>query len=140
MSFPSFIDSIRFTSNSVGLSHPSLDQGLASCEKVLNIAGYVPIVSNVSGALRLVYGEVEVVAAVAVGVFLILKALFNSNAEQCSQEVCQGRDIMVHYALHGLGNICRGSVESLFFIGNLSTLFYDFVLEKRFAYASEVQQ
>lgn len=107
--------------------HPmqrALDQALHTFEKVLNVAGYVPFVSAISGAIRIGYGKVEVIGAIAAGALLTVKALFNRDAEQRSFDFKYAVAVAANYSIHGLANIGRGFVEALPII-NLSCLVYD---------------
>ncbi len=107
--------------------HPmqqTLDQALHTIEQVLNVAGYLPLVSMISGSIRIAYGKIEVIGAVAAGALLALKGFANSDPEQRSKEVDYGVAVIVNYSIHGLINIGRAFVEAIPLI-NLSCLVYD---------------
>lgn len=104
--------------------HRTLDQALHTFEKVLNFAGYIPIVSTISGSIRIAYGKAEVVGAVAAGALLAIKALCNTDADQRARDMDYAVAVGVNYSIHGLANIGRGFVEAIPII-NLSCLVYD---------------
>ncbi|MBS0606124.1 MAG: hypothetical protein AB7H48_05785 [Parachlamydiales bacterium] len=104
--------------------HQTLDQALHTFEKVLNFAGYIPIVSTFSGSIRIAYGKAEVVGAIAAGALLAVKALCNTDAEKRARDFDYAAGVAVNYSIHGLANIGRGFVEAIPII-NLSCLVYD---------------
>lgn len=117
------------------VTQAALDRNLSQFEKALNVAGYIPIVSSVSGAVRVLYGKIEVVAAVGTAAISALKALF-SDARGSKEWF--GRSVMaLDYALHGVANIVRGYIEMVPFLGLALCLPYDHCLEERVTYPTE---
>ena len=97
-----------------------LDESFQSFEKMLNVFGYIPIVSSVSGSVRQVYGNVQVIGGLATAV---LSSLSNQRQAEHGLEI----------AVHGIANMCRSSVEMVPFL-NLACIPYD--MGNRFEYQS----
>lgn len=112
-----------------------IDSTLASFEKDLNFVGYIPFASMLSGALRIIYGKIEVIGSVALGALSAIKSLFY-NGEQKEQEWNRAVHFF-NYALHGIANIFRGTLETVPFLSLVTCLPYD-MLELRFTYPKEV--
>ena len=70
----------------------TLTYGIEQFEICLKYAGYVPVVSTISGGFRIVWGTLELISAVALAIIL-------------------RRKDPLEFALSGLGNIVRGHVE-----------------------------
>ncbi len=100
---------------------------LQGVEKSFDCAGYFWIIAPLTGGLRIVYGQVEIISAVA---FL---TLFQGASFFCSEEnkkfYCEESDRMVDYVIHGAVNIFRGEVECAPFL-NVSCLLYDLFVAK----------
>ena len=108
-----------------------LDHTCARMEHLFNKIGWIPYASWVSGSLRIAVGKIMVIAGLAMAAYKFLKGVFSNNpalAEEAGQ--------FAGYALHGIGNICRGFVEIFPFV-NLTALFYD-AFVGRFCYSSEI--
>lgn len=105
--------------------HAALDKGIRSLEKILNVAGYIPFVSSISGTLRVALGKVEIIGAIAAGALLGIKGIFAPTAELRSTEINYAIGVAATYSLHGFANIGRGIVEVIPLFGNISTLVYD---------------
>ena len=98
---------------------------LPTVERGFNGAGYIPFaVHRVSGGVRMVYGLVETVAAVALG-FLISSTGFCKREEELRKEGVKIFD----FAIHGVANMVRGYVETRQWV-NLVFILYDQVPEK----------
>lgn len=102
-----------------------LDHFMKSVEKILNLPGYVPIVSSFSGALRAEMGKVELIASLFIGAYVGF----------VTGDVDQGIAAVIIYAIHGLTNIGRGVVECIPLLGNFLCWIYDDV--SRVAYPFE---
>ena len=111
----------------------NLNKTLNSFEGGLNIAGYVPIVSTFSGALRANYGKLEVIGAIVAGALIAVRALFLVNASDQDRELKRAIDVFTCYALHGVANIIRGVLEVIPLVSLVTCLPYD-LSGKRFAY------
>lgn len=113
-----------------------LHSTLCAFEKGLNIAGYVPLVSCISGAVRGMYGKIEIIAGVVAASFLAIAAFFNPNADVSRQWVRKAVDILTTYSLHGIANIGRSWIEMIPLLSLVTCLPYD-LMGKRFAYPQE---
>jgi hypothetical protein len=111
----------------------NLNKTLNSFEGGLNIAGYVPVVSTFSGALRINYGKLEVIGAIAAAVLITFRALFLVNASDRDRELKRAIDVFTCYSLHGVANMIRGILEIVPFVSLATCLPYD-LSDKRFAY------
>jgi hypothetical protein len=112
----------------------SLDYGLKSTEKVFNKAGYVPFLSTLSGAFRLIGGLIEVITGV---VFSIFNAIAMAAARDPKNKDFYKKNVYLGmmYSGHGVANIVRSFVEIFPFV-NLVTIKYDKVF--RICYPYEV--
>ena len=111
----------------------NLNKTLNSFEGGLNVAGYVPIVSTFSGALRINYGKLEVIGAIVAAVLITARALFLVNTSDRDRELKRALDVFTCYTLHGIANIFRGILETIPLISLVTCLPYD-LYGKRFAY------
>ncbi len=112
-----------------------IDSTLANFEKDLNFVGYIPIASSFSGALRVAFGKIEVIAGVVLGAISGIKSLFY-NGQQKEQEWKHAVSLF-NYSLHGIANIFRGILECIPFVSLVTCLPYD-KAEVRFTYPKEV--
>jgi hypothetical protein len=94
-------------------------------EKVLNVVGYLPLASRGSGAFRMIYGRVQMVA------FLVIFVVSNMKRN----EYMAARSF--YCLINGMGNVARGTAESYGLFGGLVCVFYDYVLKKRYKYPGE---
>ena len=109
-----------------------LNSKLQASEELLNMAGYVPFINTVSGGIRITYGGLELISALALAIFFGLKAIFSSaplNSERFK--------LCAEYATHGLANMGRGILESGTLLAALVLYPYDNIFKKRFAYSTE---
>jgi len=110
----------------------NLEKGFVVAESALNTAGYIPLVSSVSGGIRGTIGalqfQIGLLSALGFGI-----AAAVSDSEEYSE--IAGRSL--HYAAHGVGNNLRGTVEVIPVI-NLLTILYDLSGE-RYKYAIETE-
>ncbi len=103
----------------------SLDFSLDKFEHGLNVAGYIPLVSSVSGGIRAIMGKIEVIGALATAAFIAVAALFNPDAAQRHAQLSKSAEIAVKYSLNGVANIFRGALEIVPFLSLLTCLPYD---------------
>jgi len=94
-----------------------VDTGLQGFEQCLDLAGYIPIVSSISGGIRIDYGMCEIVAGLAIGILGAAAALFTRDYKV----FWWGMEIVVH----GFANIARGGIECQKWI-NLLCLMSDY--------------
>lgn len=113
-----------------------LNYVLSVVETGLNYAGYIPFVSKLSGSLRISYGQLEVIAAVATAALLAARAFTNTDLRVRAQGLDRAREVFSCYALHGVANVGRGILETFSFVGLAACLPYD-LLQNRFRYPYE---
>jgi hypothetical protein len=118
------------------VNQAALDRNLSQMEGFFNIAGYIPVVSSVTGAARILYGKIEVVAGIAAAAFLAIKALF--SGDRSANEWFDKSLMALDYAIHGAANVIRGYIEIVPFFGLLLCLPYDRCFNCRLAYPTEV--
>lgn len=114
----------------------NLNKTIAVGEQCLNIAGYIPGVSSVSGAFRLAGGKIEIIGGIAAAVIVALAALSAPDATSKRQGLSRAVTILTTYFLHGIANAFRGSIEMIPFISLVTCLPYD-LLKNRFTYLHE---
>lgn len=100
-------------------------------ERVFNVVGYIPLICVPSGAVRALYGLVQIVIGVATGTFHLAGDLIRSAPKG------YGYRAMRNYAhvSHGFGNVIRGAIEALTVLG-LPSLVYD-ITGLRYSYEGE---
>jgi hypothetical protein len=86
---------------------------IACIEIVGNVCGYIPIMGT--GSIRIGCGFVAVAYNI---VKIIFSIFFQNNWETHKENI---------YIIHGVVNIFRGSVETIY-LGNLAMLIYDLFL------------
>lgn len=102
-----------------------IDRGMAKVEKGLNEAGYTPMVSFLTGVLRIVLGKIEILASLYIGAIVLAE----------TKDMDRAVEVILHYSSHGLAKILRGAVEIFPIIGNLTCYGYDKIY--RYAYQFE---
>ncbi len=120
----------------MGEIEDAIDSGFEWFEHGLNTAGYLPIVSTVSGSLRVSFGKLEVIGAIVVAAFIAIKALFNPDPIEKYLQLEKATQILVKYSLHGAANVLRGTLEIFPLLSLVTCLPYD-LSGKRFAYVRE---
>ncbi len=101
--------------------YASIDRSIATAEIWANRIGWIPLASSVSGFLRYLFGQAEMIAGLALGIFKFLQSMYTQNSMDKTQS-----QLGFHYAVHGLGNMARAVVEM--FVGlNLLCALYDFL-------------
>ncbi len=70
----------------ISIDSRNLDQDLYHFESVLNIAGYIIGLSSATGALRMVYGKLEIIGAVALAMIKLIEYSW-SETEETKQEI-----------------------------------------------------
>lgn len=110
------------------IEYNELDLMCARVEKSLNLPGYIPLISTVSGGFRLLAGKVMTSAAIIATVGFLIASVFDD-------QYCEHAKRSIDYIAHGLANVLRGSIEFIPFF-NLVTLPYD--ASTRFTYNAEL--
>jgi hypothetical protein len=116
----------------------NLNKTLNDFEHGLNIVGYVPFVACISGSLRISYGKLEIIGAVAIAAIVAIRALFINNAVERDRELRRAAEILIYYSAHGFANIGRGMIEVVPLLSLVTCLPYD-LLGKRMAYSTQEQ-
>ncbi len=120
----------------MGEIEDSIDNAFGWFEHGLNIAGYIPLVSTISGGIRIGFGKLEVIGAIAVAAFTAIKALFNPDPIEKHLQLDKAAKILVKYSLHGAANVLRGTLEVFPFVSLVTCLPYD-LAGNRFSYVRE---
>ena len=111
--------------------------------KFFNTAGWIPLVSIVSGTLREGMGSLMCIAAL---VELVVRLIFMANGRLFGfldkNDLQQQRELLwssVNLFFHGVSNCQRGGIETSGILGNILCFIYDKGFEMRFRYACEKQ-
>ncbi len=112
----------------------TLDQSLGNTERTKNRVAYFWI-GGLPGALTIIAGLVETIAALATAIFYGLKSLCHRDI---GKKITAQQDAYraLNFVAHGLASMCRGVVE-LIPIFNLTLLIYDEVFKLRMTYLKE---
>lgn len=113
----------------------NLDKTLATVEKFLDVAGYIPVVSTFSGAFRIKYGKVETVASVGLSAVSALYAVCKQDQAERARGLDRAVEVLT-YSIHGIANVFRGAIEMVPFLSLFTCLPYD-LLKARFTYPRE---
>jgi hypothetical protein len=100
----------------------SISLSFEPIDNTLNTLGYIPIVSNFSGGLRVFLGTIQAVAALAALMFGLATNQFNMNGKTLAH--------MTLTIVSGIANMVRGTIEQLPLAGNLACYGYDFLKSK----------
>lgn len=104
----------------------------ASMEKTLNIAGYFPGFSSISGSARAIWAVAEIIVSVVKAPFLLIGDLFSTY----SHGKFHRSYLNMAHSGHAILNLVRGVVESAPVIGNVTCVVYD-LMDLRIGYAVE---
>jgi hypothetical protein len=104
----------------------------AGMEKTLNIAGYFPGFSSISGSARAIWGVAEIIVSVVKAPFLLIRDLFSSY----SHGKFHRSYLNFAHSGHAILNLLRGVIESAPVIGNVTCAVYD-LMDLRIGYAVE---
>lgn len=105
----------------------------AAMERVVDIAGYIPVVSQTTLVARVGIAAIQMFSAVfcaSVIGYENLKSYFSK--EKIDVELCDeaSRDI-AYFSSNAFQNICRGFIEQAPFIGNLICLSWDIIKQRQ---------
>jgi hypothetical protein len=126
---------VHMTTNAVDTffdHEEKLNNCLNSTENALNVAGYIPGVSTLSGAARFTMGKIQFFAS---AIFVIISVmpilLFGSvpNPRQTKVFNCAKKHLE-----HAQANLLRGFIESIPFLGNITMFIYDSSKYTRLSY------
>jgi hypothetical protein len=101
------------------INYASVDHALSSAEDWVNKAGWIPVVSLVSGYCRYELGKIQTIASLAYAMIKFVESYFTGEG------ALKEAKLAAHYAVHGVGNMARGFVEQIFLLGNVLCLIYD---------------
>ena|ERR1700690_1508783 len=117
-------------------SEYQLNNTLAKVERGFDYVGYIPVVSALSGALRVVCGKIEIIAGIAASALTAIVALFSPTAYERHEGMKKAANILTTYTVHGIANIFRGALEATALLGTVACLPYD-LFGNRFSYPQE---
>lgn len=106
---------------------------LAKSETALNLIGYIPVISSMSGLVRMVGGKIQALIGFFVAAFSLFTAFKSVNKFRALLIFRIG----LEHLLHGICNLIRGSIETVPLLSLVLCLPYDHLLKKRFKYSSE---
>ncbi len=112
----------------------SIENRIAHVEQVLNPIDKIPFLGCLSGIVRILAGIVELVAGM---VFSLIKVIKTKPTTQKQRWDAMKPGFI--YALHGMGNILRGSIAALPFVNLLALSIYDKYVG-RMNYEQEIMQ
>lgn len=107
---------------------------LSTAENALNLVGYIPMISALSGAIRLAGAKVQMLGGVLATVFLLLKGIYGKSFKAHNFQKCR---LAIEQILHGAFNFCRALVELVPFLSLFLCLPYDRLLHRRLKYTYE---
>ena len=88
-------------------------------EKTLNICGYIPAVSSVSGPIRALYGKAKIITGIAAAIFSA------SGVITLSPTIAP--ILATHLIFSGLIELFRGAIETIPVFGNIACIIHDFI-------------
>lgn len=98
-----------------------VERDQASFEKTLNVLGYIPFISSVTGGVRILSSSITLITSAIKLPLCAIADLFQHTPRGYSFRIQKH----ISYMCHSLLNIFRGSVEFSFLIGNIMTFSYD---------------
>jgi hypothetical protein len=116
------------------ISKDHLERVLAKAEEVLNLVGYIPLISLISATVRTLGGMLQLILGVcfAAGHFFFL----GFSKTRKITHFFHLKASLAH-ALHGFCNVLRATIEAIPFLSLTLCLPYDRMLKKRFKYPIE---
>ena len=116
------------------ITKDQLERTLSKGEQALNLIGYIPFVSTMSAALRLLGGKLQALLG-----FVFAAVYF------CFLKFSKARKVKhlfylksgFSHGMHGIGNIIRSTIEAVPFLSLITCLPYDRFLKIRFRYHAE---
>jgi len=104
-----------------------VNNGLEFFESCFDGAGKVPYLSTISGGIRFLYGNIELIAGIALSIIWRIASFYAENpADQ--QAFREEATRVLDYTVHGIANMVRGYVECIRWV-NLICIVYDKFLE-----------
>ncbi|MBI2743116.1 MAG: hypothetical protein HYX48_04285 [Chlamydiales bacterium] len=97
------------------LPTPSLEQWISDAEYYLTDWAQYPVIGTPAGALQAVMGAVQLVAAVALAILLVLPSCISEDARALFLR-------SISHIVHGAGNIICGALQSIPFVALLLNL------------------
>ncbi len=106
----------------------------AKAEEILNLVGYVPLVSLLSAAVRTIGGKLQLLLGL---VFALGCFMMGLTAPLRKKKHFQNARWSIGHALHGLLNILRALIESVPFLSLITCFPYDRIFKIRIRYSLE---
>lgn len=111
--------------------------GLGRIEQALDVAGYIPFVSNYSGALRMLIAKIQLVigglgllgVGCAQAYFRVAYGSTTAQYQSSMEKVKDFKETSVDNLTHGMANFARAYVEMFGILGNLTMLAYDYIID-----------
>ena len=86
----------------------AIENRVAKIEQLINPLDWVPIVSSFSGMVRILAGEIQILAGAIFAAMKILSIMLTAKGNYW-QAIGQG----LNYSIHGAGNMVRGAIAML---------------------------
>ncbi len=119
------------------ISKDHIEYTLVKAEEVLNLVGYIPMISLITAAIRSFGGMLQLIlgACFAAYYFFLLK-FFKTGKIQHLFHLKTG----LSHVAHGFCNVMRAKIEAIPFLSLIICLPYDRLFRKRFKYSMEKYQ
>ena len=109
-------------------------KSLAKAEEVLNLVGYIPLVSLLSATVRTLGGKLQILLGLVFAIGCFMAGL---TAPLRKKKHFQNAKWSIGHAFHGLLNIVRALIESVPFLSLITCLPYDRIFKIRMRYSLE---
>lgn len=116
------------------ISKDHLEYTLVKAEEVLNLVGYIPMISLITAAIRSFGGVLQMILGVCFAAFYFF--LLKVFKTQKIQHLFHLKTSLSHI-LHGFCNVMRAKIEAVPFLSLIVCLPYDRMLGKRVKYSFE---
>ena len=116
------------------ITKEQLAKTLAKGEEVLNLIGYIPMISILSAGFRTLCGKFQALIGLGFAIFSLIAA-FRSTKNRF-RHFLNFRYSLEHF-MHGLFNMLRALFEAVPFLSLVTCFPYDRIFRKRFRYTFE---
>jgi hypothetical protein len=95
----------------------NINECLNNLDQSLNSAGEIPVLSTITGSLRITLGLAETISNIALSLLALFPLVFQNNKRMIGE--------CANHSVHGIINIIRGAIEALPIIGNVIMYAYN---------------
>ena len=89
-----------------------MERTMTNVETALNVTGSIPLVSIVTGAIRVIIGKIQFIAAAIFALYAAVREHSSANLRE-KAEWAKQKNIAIEYMAHGALNVIVGSAEML---------------------------